>query len=149
MRCGCLFVVVLRAQYLQQVDLALSFLDETSVKPDIQKSTLDEDVDVDYRKAAENAAVEGLISGVAGYVYAGVKQAAQYLKNQGVPRLYRKKVLESFDIDTVKLEIAGKDTYGLRFYGGNAALQIVYGPQYVGGALQWYINSLEDLIKCQ
>ena len=30
---------------------------------------------------------------------------------------------------------------------GNAAAQMEYGSQYVGGANQWYINSLEDLIK--
>ena len=48
----------------------IEFLDETSVKPDIQESTLGEDVDVDYKRALENAAVAGLITGAAGYVYA-------------------------------------------------------------------------------
>ena len=90
-----------------------------------------------------------------------------------------------------------KNTYGLRFYGGNAdvegrylfetfspltncanlalpyewnsmtgiqqfqvksgttmitgaaAPQSSFGAQYIGGAKQWYINNLEDLIKCQ
>ena len=129
--------------------------------------------------------------------YDGVKQASEYLKSQGVPRKYRKQILESFDINTIKLQIAGDDTYGLRFYGGsanaegrylfetfsaltnrnnlalpyewnsmagiqqfqvksgttmlvgNVAAQSSYGIQYIGGAKQWYINSLEDLIKCQ
>lgn len=31
---------------------------------------------------------------------------------------------------------------------GGAAAQTGFGTQYVGGANQWYINSLEDLIKC-
>lgn len=98
---------------------------------------------------------------------------------------------------TIKLETAGENTYGLRFYGGNAdaegrylfetfspltnrenlalpfewnsmtgiqqfqvkngttmitgraASQTSFGTQYVGGANQWYVNNLEDLIKCQ
>lgn len=129
--------------------------------------------------------------------YDGVKQASEYLKQQGVPRQYRKQILESFDVGTIKLETAGDSTYGLRFYGGNAnaegrylfetfspltnrenlalpydwngmtgiqqfqvkngttmltgaaAPQTGFGNQYIGGAKQWYINNLEDLIKCQ
>ncbi|MFT3985928.1 MAG: hypothetical protein QM697_18680, partial [Lachnospiraceae bacterium] len=128
--------------------------------------------------------------------YDGVKQASEYLQSQGVPRHYRKHILESFDIRTIELETAGDSTYGLRFYGGNAnaegrylfetftpqtnrknlalpyewnsmtsiqqfqvrqgtvmitggaAAQTGYGVQYIGGVNQWYINSLEDLIKC-
>jgi len=30
---------------------------------------------------------------------------------------------------------------------GNTAGQTSFGPQYIGGAKQLYINSLEDLIK--
>ena len=129
-------------------------------------------------------------------VYDGVKQASKYLKEQGVPRQYRKQILESFDVRTIKLEKASENTYGLRFYGGNAsaegrylfetfspltnrenlalpyewnsmtdiqqfqvkngttiitgkaAPQTGFGAQYTGGANQWYINNLEDLIKC-
>lgn len=127
--------------------------------------------------------------------YAGVKDASEYLKSQGVPRAYRKQILESFDVDTIKLQTAGDSTYGLIFYGGNAnaegrylfetfspltnrqnlalpyewnsmsgiqqfqvrsgttmitgnaAAQGSFGSQYIGGAKQWYINSLEDLIR--
>ena len=129
-------------------------------------------------------------------VYDGVKKASEYLKQQGVPRKFRKQILESFDVRTIKLETAGENTYGLRFYGGNAsaegrylfetfspltnrenlalpyewnsmtgirqfqvksgttmitgaaAPQLSFGGQYIGGANQWYINNLEDLIKC-
>ena len=114
---------------------------------------------------------------------------------QGVPRQYRKQILESFDVSIIEVKTAGDHTYVLRFYGGNAnaegrylfetfspqtnrqnlalpyewnsmtgiqqfqvrpettmiignaAVQMEYGSQYVGGANQWYINSLEDLIK--
>lgn len=31
---------------------------------------------------------------------------------------------------------------------GDAAPQTSFGDQYIGGAKQWYINNLEDLIKC-
>ena len=130
-------------------------------------------------------------------IYAGVKEASAYLKQQGVPRKYRKQILESFDVRTIKLQTAGESTYGLRFFGGkaekkgrylfetfspltnrnnlalpyewnnmtgvqqfkvrngtkmitgNAAPQTSFGEQYVGGAYQWYINNLEDLIECQ
>ena len=131
------------------------------------------------------------------YSYDGVKQASEYLQSQGVPRAYRKQILESFDVETIKLQTAGDSTYGLRFYGGNAnaegrylfetfspltnrqnlalpyewnsmtgiqqfqvrsgttmitgkaAAQKSFGSQYIGGANQWYINNLEDLIKCR
>jgi len=52
--------------------------------------------------------------------YDGVKQASQYLKDIGMPRSVRKQVLESFDISTIKMDIAGNSTYGIRFYGGKA-----------------------------
>ena len=32
---------------------------------------------------------------------------------------------------------------------GATAPQIGFGAQYIGGAKQWYIINLEDLIKCQ
>ena len=54
------------------------------------------------------------------YSYDGVKQASEYLQSQGVPRVYRKQILESFNVETIKLQTAGESTYGLRFYGGNA-----------------------------
>lgn len=106
-------------------------------------------------------------------------------------------MLESFDVETIKLEIARENMFGMRFYGGEAkaegrylfetftplinrqnlalpyewnsmtniqqfqvregttmitgraAAQTVLGNHYIGGAKQWYINDLEDLIKCQ
>ena len=131
------------------------------------------------------------------YSYDGVKQASEYLQSQGVPRVYRKQILESFNVETIKLQTAGDSTYGLRFYGGNAnaegrylfetfspltnrqnlalpyewnsmtgiqqfqvksgtimitgnaAAQKNFGSQYIGGANQWYISNLEELIRCQ
>lgn len=32
---------------------------------------------------------------------------------------------------------------------GNAAAQKNFGSQYIGGANQWYISNLEELIRCQ
>jgi len=52
--------------------------------------------------------------------YNGVRAASQFLKEQGVPRAYRKQILESFEIQTISLEIADNATFGLRFYGGVA-----------------------------
>ncbi|WP_207667473.1 hypothetical protein [Clostridium sp. 1xD42-85] len=48
--------------------------------------------------------------------YVGVKQASEYLKSLGVPRQFRKTTLESFEIGTIRLDVAGSNTYGLRFY---------------------------------
>lgn len=31
---------------------------------------------------------------------------------------------------------------------GNVADQSSFGDQYVGGARQWFINNLEDLLEC-
>ena len=129
--------------------------------------------------------------------YRGVKEASEYLKSKGVPRKYRKQVLESFDVETISLKMADENTFGMRFYGGKAeaegrylfetftpltnrqnlalpyewnsmthiqqfqikngtiiitgrvAEQTAFGSQYIGGAEQWYINDLGDLIKCQ
>ena len=52
--------------------------------------------------------------------YRGVKEASKYLKKMGVPRSKRVKVLQSFDIETIKMKQAGNNEFGLRFYGGNA-----------------------------
>jgi RHS repeat-associated protein len=57
--------------------------------------------------------------GAAGSVpdaYAGVRQASQYLRDQGVPRSIRKEVLDSFEPGTIRVETAGSSTHGLRFY---------------------------------
>lgn len=129
-------------------------------------------------------------------IYTGVKYASIYLRKQGVTRLYRKQILESFDVRTIKLIIAGDNTYGLRFYGGNSALrgrylfetfspltnrnnlalpykwnsmtkiqqfkiksgtfiisgitapQLYSGSLYIGGAYQWFVNDLDNIIKC-
>jgi hypothetical protein len=128
--------------------------------------------------------------------YADVKKASVFLKEQGLPRELRKDILESFNVRTIKMDIADDSTYGLRFYGGkanpngpylfetftpeinranlalppkwnnmsgikqwqikqgttilrgNAAPQLKFGPQYVGGAKQiWVPNPLENLIE--
>ncbi|ROH96694.1 hypothetical protein [Chryseobacterium daecheongense] len=52
--------------------------------------------------------------------YAGVREASVYLQQAGVPRDYRKQILESFEIETISLRTADNSTYGLRFYGGIA-----------------------------
>ncbi len=128
-------------------------------------------------------------------IYAGVKEASEYLQSQGVPRQYRKQALESFNIETITMDIADDATYGIRFYDdvnagakgrylfetfsnettrsklalpyewngmtgiqqwqvapgtpiikGTAAPQLQMGGQYIGGAKQWYINNLNDLL---
>ena len=50
--------------------------------------------------------------------YQGVKEASKYLKSQGVPRKYRKQILESFDRETIKVRSAGTSEYGLRYFDG-------------------------------
>src|SRR5690606_17986247 len=52
--------------------------------------------------------------------YDGVRAASKFLQEQGVPRIYRKQILESFEIGTISLRTADNATFGLRFYGGAA-----------------------------
>jgi len=52
--------------------------------------------------------------------YDDVRAASKYLQAQGVPRAYRKQILESFEIGTISLRTADNATFGLRFYGGAA-----------------------------
>lgn len=68
------------------------------------------------RKAAENVIDGAKGRGNLHDPYIGVKQASEYLKSQGVPRQFRKTTLESFEVGTIKLDVAGSNTYGLRFY---------------------------------
>lgn len=57
--------------------------------------------------------------------FTGVRQASQHLRDQAVPRKIRKEVLGSFEPGTIKTQVAGADTHGLRFFskdgGGSAA----------------------------
>ena len=48
--------------------------------------------------------------------YDGVRVAAKYLQNAGVPRQYRKQILQSFEIETISMKAAGDNTFGLRFF---------------------------------
>ncbi|MGV1826927.1 RHS repeat-associated core domain-containing protein [Agrobacterium vitis] len=48
--------------------------------------------------------------------YRGVKDASKYLKDTGVPRQYRKQVLESFDRDAIQVRPAGPSEYGIRYF---------------------------------
>ncbi|MDQ8767703.1 hypothetical protein RFG22_08350 [Streptococcus ruminantium] len=125
--------------------------------------------------------------------YSGVKEASKYLQEQEIPREFRKQILESFEVGTIKVNQATSDTYGLRFYGelakpegrylfetftdqinrknlalppawntmegiaqfklregttyisGRVAPQLQMGTEYVGGAMQWYVNELSQL----
>ena len=61
-------------------------------------------------RAAANAAPD---------VFAGVREASLFLREQGVPRSIRKEVLESFDVATIRVEKASSRTFGLRFYSAN------------------------------
>lgn len=52
--------------------------------------------------------------------FEGVREASKYLQEQGVPRTFRKQILESFEVETISLRTADNATFGLRFYGGAA-----------------------------
>jgi RHS repeat-associated protein len=51
-----------------------------------------------------------------GSSFAGVREASALLKEAGVPRQYRKEILESFDRATISVNQAGTSTFGIRFY---------------------------------
>ncbi len=50
--------------------------------------------------------------------YAGVKEASSFLKSKGVPRAFRKQILESFEIPTINVRQATDNEYGLRYFDG-------------------------------
>ncbi len=128
--------------------------------------------------------------------YAGVKEASAYLKSLDISRAKRVQILQSFDVKTINMKVASKETFGLRFYGGNSkpvgsylfetfgdninraglslppewstmtgikqlqinpgstfiegitAPQLQFGPQYIGGAKQWW-TPWENLLNVE
>lgn len=73
---------------------------------------------VDYRNWAKDLEATAAKGGAG--AYDGVRAASNYLQAQGVPRAYRKQILESFEVGTISLRTADNATFGLRFYGGAA-----------------------------
>ncbi len=49
-------------------------------------------------------------------LYSGVRKASEYLQSQNTSRKYRKQIIESFDIETIKVRPAGADEFGIRYY---------------------------------
>ncbi len=49
-------------------------------------------------------------------LYQGVRQASEYLQRQGVSRRYRKQIIESFEIETIQVRLAGPNEFGIRYY---------------------------------
>ncbi|MEU5308760.1 DUF6531 domain-containing protein [Streptomyces sp. NPDC021562] len=53
--------------------------------------------------------------------YAGTREAAQLLRDAGIPRNFRIQVMESFEEGTITVRRAGDSDYGMRFYDGKNA----------------------------
>jgi RHS repeat-associated protein len=53
--------------------------------------------------------------------YAGTKEAAQLLRDAGVPRAFRIQVMQSFEEGTISVRRAGNNDYGMRFYDNEGA----------------------------
>jgi RHS repeat-associated protein len=51
-----------------------------------------------------------------GSAYDGIRAASEFLQEQRVPREFRKQILQSFEVETISLQVADNATYGLRFY---------------------------------
>ena len=49
-------------------------------------------------------------------IYSGVRKASQFLQDIGVPREYRKQILESFVIPSITMRTAGPAEYGMRYF---------------------------------
>ncbi len=91
-----------------------------------------------------------------GSAYDGVRAASSYLQKAGVPRVYRKQILQSFNIETISLRTAGNSTFGLRFFGGSANASGRYlFPTFtnytnrVGLALPYRWNSMTGISQFQ
>jgi len=112
------------------------------------------------RKLALRAAVKTVsrkttVNG-ANSAYGGVRAASSYLQKIGVPRVYRKEILQSFDVGSITLRKARNKTYGLRFYGGAAEANGRYlFPTFTnytsrtGLALPYKWNSMSGLRQFQ
>lgn len=48
--------------------------------------------------------------------FAGVREASEFLQAQGVPRKYRVQTLQSFEIDTIQVRVAGEAEFGTRYF---------------------------------
>lgn len=90
--------------------------------------------------------------------YAGVKQASEYLKSQGVSRDVRKRILESFYRRTIYMDEAGKNTFGIRYhdFGINAEpkgkyLYETFQPLSTreGAAIKWEWNEMKGISQYQ
>lgn len=57
---------------------------------------------------------------IVGEPYAGIKEASERMRELGIPREYRVQALQSFEPETVRLNTAGTDVYGLRYHGGGS-----------------------------
>ena len=95
----------------------------------------------------------------------GVKEASEYLKDMGVPRAKRKEILESFELGTIRVQKAGPNEFGIRFFGGDARpigqfLTDTFGPttnrvnlalppkwNSMAGIKQWQIKPGTTIIK--
>ncbi|PSH42179.1 hypothetical protein BA193_15740 [Yersinia pseudotuberculosis] len=55
--------------------------------------------------------------------YQGVRDASEYLRSQNVPRDFRKQIIQSFDIETIKVRPATSNEYGLRYFDNVNALE--------------------------
>lgn len=48
--------------------------------------------------------------------FEGVKQASRYLREMGMPRSERMKIIRSFDVDAIRLRPVAEREYGIRFF---------------------------------
>jgi len=48
--------------------------------------------------------------------YKGAKDASAYLRSKGVDRDTRRKIINSFELDTISLQKAGNNQFGTRFH---------------------------------
>ena len=70
-------------------------------------------------QARGNGSVVGRVEtfeSVLGKQYAGVKEASKFLQNSGVPREFRKQILDSFDTKNIKVRSATNAEFGMRYF---------------------------------
>lgn len=74
-------------------------------------------VDTTHTYYVEAGATSVLVHNCGG-PYEGVREASEMLREAGVPRQFRKQIIDSFEAGTIKVETAGNSTFGMRFYDG-------------------------------
>ena len=83
------------------------------------------------------------------YVYSNANAEGRYLFETFSPLTNRSNLALTYEWNSMTKIQQFQVKSGTTMITGAVASQTSFGAQYIGGAIQWFINNLEDLIRCQ